>query len=648
MSQVKITLEDGTAIEVENGSTAAEILAAKGARGDDKNLLAAKFNGSVVDLSRPILEEGKLERVQAGTDDGYYVLRHTSAHVMAQAVQRLFGDVEFAIGPTIEDGFYYDFDLEHTFTPEDLPKIEEEMKKIISEDLPLVRTEVGGKEEAREVLAGQRAKFKRELIDDLPDDAVISFYTQGEFTDLCRGPHIPSTGRIPAVKLLSIAGAYWRGMENREMLQRIYGTAWFSEKELRAYLKRLEEARKRDHRKLGKELDLFSFHREAPGIPFWHPKGMAIYLEIIRYWQEVHAAAGYVEIQTPVILNNDLWHQSGHWDNYKENMYFTEIDESEYAVKPMNCPGGTLVYSSDLRSYRDLPIKMAERGICHRHEKSGVLNGLFRVRAFTQDDAHIYCTPGQLEEEVGKVIDLVFKIYRDLGFDDFGIELSTRPAKSIGSAEMWQNAERSLENALRDKKIDFEFSPGEGAFYGPKIDFHIRDVLKRSWQCGTIQVDFSMPERFDLTYVGQDGERHRPVMIHRAVLGSFERFIGILIEHYGGAFPTWMAPEQVRVVPVSEERFGEYARAVGEKLEQAGLRVTVDDRNLRLGKAIREAQLQKVAYALVVGEKEQESGGVAVRRRDGTDLGAMPLEDFRAAVLAEIRSRSNELTLVST
>jgi threonyl-tRNA synthetase len=642
VSRLNLIPKDGSPFEVEEGTPAGEFL---DRLGDGNRTLGVKVNGKVFDLLTPLRESGEIEPIRPGTPEGYHLLRHTSAHVMAQAVQRLFGDVEFAIGPTIEDGFYYDFDLEHTFTPDDLPRIEEEMRKIMKENLPVTRVEVESKDEARKVLSGQRAKFKREIVDDLPDDARISFYSQGEFTDLCRGPHLPSTGRIPSVRLLSIAGAYWRGLETREMLQRIYGTAWFSEKELREYLKRLEEARKRDHRKLGKQLDLFSFHGEAPGMPFWHPNGMVLYDEIIRYWQHVHREAGYVEIQTPLILNNQLWRQSGHWDHYKENMYFTEIDESEYAVKPMNCPGGTLVYSNDLRSYRDLPIKMAERGLVHRHEKSGVLNGLFRVRCFTQDDAHVYCTPEQLEDEVGKVIDLVFRIYGEFGFEDFAIELSTRPSKSIGSDEMWENAERSLAKALETKGIEHDVAEGEGAFYGPKIDFHIRDVLKRSWQCGTIQVDFSMPERFDLTYVGVDGAKHRPVMIHRAVLGSFERFIGILIEHYGGAFPTWLAPEQARVVPVSEEKHGSYAKGVAEELRAAGIRAREDLRNLRMGKKIREAQVQKIPYALVVGENEMEQGGVAVRRRDGRDLGPMARHDFIEKIEREIRSRSLDLTV---
>jgi threonyl-tRNA synthetase len=644
MSNVSLELPDGSAREVAAESYVGEALAEIGLLAND--VVAAKHDDAVLDLHARVPGDGRIEPIRRTSPEGMDVVRHTAAHVMAQAVARLFGDVEFAIGPVIEDGFYYDFDLEHTFTPEDLPKIEEEMAKIVAEDLPIRRFEVADKDEAFEVIGKMRAQFKRELIEDLPDDAVISFYEQGEFTDLCRGPHLGRTGQVgDAYKLLSIAGAYWRGDERREMLQRLYGTAWPDRKALRGHLTALEEAKKRDHRRLGKDLDLFSFQPEAPGMPSFHPNGVILYDAVVDLLRGMLRDRRYVEVKTPIILNEGLWHRSGHWDHYRENMYFTEIDKAAYAVKPMNCPGSTRVFANELRSYRELPIRMSELGLVHRHEKSGVLTGLFRVRAFTQDDAHVYCTEEQLEDEIVDLINLVFELYAHFGLTDIHVELSTRPRDSIGTDEMWQQAEAALESALRRVEIDHELNPGDGAFYGPKIDFHVRDCLKRSWQCATIQVDFSMPERFDLEYVGQDGERHRPIMVHRAILGAVERFLGVIIEHFGAAFPLWLAPEQVRIVPVSEDKQRDYALKVEEALRAAGIRAMADLRSEKVGYKIREAQLRKVPYMLVVGGREQEAGTVAVRRRDGTDLGPRPLDDVVAALAAEAASRSLEPTL---
>jgi threonyl-tRNA synthetase len=641
MSDLSISLADGPAGEVAAGSTIAEALRSLEAlRGD---VVAAKIDGKLVDLHTRLTAGAKLELVRRQEPDGLEVVRHSAAHVMAQAVARLFGDVEFAIGPVIEDGFYYDFDLEHTFTPEDLPRIEEEMKKIVAEDLPIERSEAASKDEAFEVLGEMRAKFKRELVEDLPEGEIVSFYRQGEFTDLCRGPHVLRTGQVgDAFKLLSIAGAYWRGDERREMLQRLYATAFPSKKALREHLNQLEEAKRRDHRKLGRELDLFSFQPEAPGMPFFHPNGVILYDAVVDLLRGMLQKRDYVEVKTPIILNEELWHRSGHWDHYRENMYFTRIDEQDYAVKPMNCPGSTRIFANELRSYRDLPIRMSELGLVHRHEKSGVLTGLFRVRSFTQDDAHVYCTEDQLEDEIVDLILLVFELYAHFGLTDIRVELSTRPRDSIGTDEMWAQAEGALEKALVRQGIEYELNPGDGAFYGPKIDFHVRDCLKRSWQCATIQVDFSMPERFDLEYVGQDGERHRPIMVHRAILGAVERFLGVIIEHFGGAFPLWLAPQQVRIIPVSEVKQGEYAYAVEKRFRDAGLRARVDMRSEKVGYKIREAQLQKVPYMLVVGGREEESDAVAVRRRDGTDLGPRPVDEAIEALVAEFASRSLE------
>lgn len=637
---VQVTLPGGEVKEVSPGTPAEELLSAATSEGAP---VAAKVDGKLVDVYTPITSDCRLEPVLPETREGLDILRHTSAHVMAQAVNRLFSDVEFAIGPTIEDGFYYDFDLPVSFTPEDLPKIEEEMRKIVAEDIPIRRIEMS-REDAMEQFQGERAKFKSELLREV-EEPVVSFYRQGDFTDWCRGPHLPRTGMLRSFRLLSSAGAYWRGNETREMLQRLYATAFFREEELDEFLRLREEAKKRDHRRLGKELDLFSFQPEAPGMPFWHPKGAILYEQVVGYLRAKLDAAGYDWVRTPLILNESLWRESGHWDHYRENMFFTEIDGGSYAVRPMNCPGGTRIYKSGLRSYRDLPIRHSELGLVHRNEKSGVFGGLFRVRSFVIDDAHIYCAPDQLQEEVVRLIGLIFEVYREFRFDKFRVELSTRPAKSIGSAEMWRQAEEALRVALQAKEIDYDVSPGEGAFYGPKIDFHIQDAIKRMWQCGTIQIDFSMPERFDLTYVGEDGGKHRPAMIHRAIFGSVERFLGILIEHFGGAFPTWLAPEQVRLIPVSEEKQKAYSEKVLSTLRAAKIRAVADRRQLKVGKQIREAQVAKVPYMLVLGPKEEEAGTVSVRRRDAGDVGVMEIETFRDGLIQEIASRSGRLTV---
>jgi len=564
--------------------------------------------------------------------------RHTTSHILAQAVKRLFPEVKLAIGPAIEDGFYYDIDSPEPFTPDTLELIEAEMRKIIKERIPLERFELP-RHDALKFVEEQGEPYKAELITDLPEDAAISFYKQGEFTDLCAGPHVDSTGRIKpgALKLTSCTGAYWRGDSDKKMLQRIYGTCFLSKDELDEHLRRIEEAKQRDHRKLGRELDLFAIYDEGPGFPFFFPKGMIVRNELIAFWREEHRKAGYVEISTPIILNEELWHRSGHWDHYKDNMYFTKIDEADYAVKPMNCPGGMLAYGRRMWSYRDLPLRVAELGLVHRHELSGALHGLMRVRCFTQDDAHHYMTPEQIPGEIATVIDLVDRIYKVFGFE-YRVELSTRPAKFMGEIETWDLAEKILEDALIGKNVDYRINPGDGAFYGPKIDFHIRDAIGRSWQCATLQLDMQMPERFELEYVGADGEKHRPVMIHRTVLGSLERFIAILTEHYTGAFPLWLAPVQVVVMPITD-RTRDYAQSVADKLASAGYRTETDLRNEKIGYKIREAQMQKVPYMLVLGDKEAEAGLVTVRKRGEGDLGAMELGGFIGKISEEVKAR---------
>ena len=562
------------------------------------------------------------------------ILRHTTAHIMAQAVLRLWPDTKIAIGPVIKNGFYYDFDLEHRFTPEDLQLIEAEMEKIIAEKQPIIRQEITNRD-AVEMFARQNQDYKLELLEELEEgEEKISVYRQGEFVDLCRGPHLENTGQVRHFKLQNIAGAYWRGDPRRPMLQRIYGTAFLSKKDLKAHLRRLEEAAKRDHRLLGRELDLFSIQEEGPGFPFFHPKGMIIRNELEKFWRQEHRQRGYQEIKTPILLRRDLWHRSGHWDHFRDNMYFSQIDEEDYAIKPMNCPGALLLYKRKLHSYRDFPLRLAEMGLVHRHELSGTLHGLMRVRAFTQDDAHIFILPSQIQDEIGKVIDFVDDVYKVFGFK-YHVELSTKPENAIGDDAVWEQATEALQLALETKGLDYALNEGDGAFYGPKIDFHLEDSLERTWQCATIQLDFAMPERFDLIYIDQDDRRQRPVMIHRVLYGALERFIGILIEHYGGAFPTWLAPVQVQLIPIGDD-YLPYAEKVAASLSAQDLRVEIDRRAEKMGKKIREAQLQQIPYMLIVGGREEEKGQVAVRHRREGDLGVLSLAEFTAKIKEEV------------
>ncbi|MCQ2358469.1 MAG: threonine--tRNA ligase [Phascolarctobacterium sp.] len=635
MADIKVTLKDGSVKEFAAGSSLLEI--AKGLNQKlGKQALLAVVDGVNKDLSDVLDHDAAVEFVVPDTPEGLHAIRHTAAHVMAQAIQHLFPDVKFAIGPAIDKGFYYDLDSEHVFTPEDLAAIEKEMAKIVKQNIPLVRSEIS-RAEALEMFAAKDEKYKVELINDLPEDAIISIYTQGDFTDLCAGPHCPSTGRVKAFKLQSIAGAYWRGNEKNKMLQRIYGTAFPSKEELDEYIHMMEEAAKRDHRKLGKELDIFALMDEGPGFPFFLPNGMIIRNELINYWRQVHRRYGYEEIKTPMILNRALWERSGHWDHYRENMYFTEIDEMDYAVKPMNCPGGMLVYKIHPHSYKELPIRAGELGLVHRHELSGALHGLFRVRCFTQDDAHIFMMPSQIRSEIKNVISLFDEVYATFGLT-YHAELSTRPENSMGDDATWELATQGLRDALEDCGLDYVINEGDGAFYGPKIDFHLKDSIGRTWQCGTIQLDMQLPEKFDLTYTGEDGLKHRPVMIHRVVYGSIERFIGILIENYAGAFPAWLAPCQVRVLPITDKQ-ADAARALDQKFFELGIRSKLDDRNEKLGYKIREAQIQKVPYTLVIGDKEIAEGTVNVRRRGEGDIGAMKIEDFIAMLQKEIAEK---------
>lgn len=635
MADIKITLKDGSVKEFAAGTTLLDI-AKSISQKLGKQALLAVVDGVNKDLSDKLEHDAAVEFVTPDTPEGLHAIRHTAAHVMAQAIQHLFPDVKFAIGPAIANGFYYDLDSEHTFTPEDLQAIEKEMAKIVKQNIPLQRAELP-RSEALAMFAAKDEKYKVELINDLPKDAIISTYTQGDFTDLCAGPHCPSTGRVKAFKLQSIAGAYWRGNEKNKMLQRIYGTAFPSKEELDAYLHMLEEAAKRDHRKLGKELDLFAIMDEGPGFPFFLPNGMVIRNELINYWRQVHRRYGYEEIKTPMILSRKLWETSGHWDHYKENMYFTQIDEQDYAIKPMNCPGGMLVYKLHPHSYKELPIRAGELGLVHRHELSGALHGLFRVRCFTQDDAHIFMMPSQIRSEIKNVISLFDEVYATFGLK-YHAELSTRPENSMGYDATWELATQGLRDALEDCGLDYVVNEGDGAFYGPKIDFHLTDSIGRTWQCGTIQLDMQLPERFELTYTGEDGLKHRPVMIHRVVYGSIERFIGILIENYAGAFPAWLAPCQVRILPITDKHV-EYAKKLADKMFALGLRVHLDDRNEKLGYKIREAQVQKVPYTLVVGDKEMEEGTVNVRRRGEGDIGAMPQDEFISMLQEEIKEK---------
>ncbi|MDF2521861.1 MAG: thrS, partial [Clostridia bacterium] len=608
---IKVTLKDGSVKEYENGVKVEDVVASIGS-GLLKAAIAAKVNGKTVELGHELNEDCGLEVLTFDDESGKWALRHTGSHVLAQAVKRLYPNVKLAIGPAIDNGFYYDFDSEKPFTEEDLAAIEKEMEKIVKEDLALERFELPRKE-ALELMDKAGESYKVELINDLGEDEIISFYRQGEFVDLCAGPHAPSTGKLKAIKLLNVAGAYWRGSEKNKMLQRIYGTAFVKKSQLDEYLNMLEEAKKRDHRKLGKELDLFSLHEEGPGFPFFHPKGMILRNILEDFWRKEHKKNGYQEIKTPVILDEELWHRSGHWEKYKDNMYTTKIDDGDYALKPMNCPGGMLMYMRQMHSYKELPLRMGELGLVHRHELAGALHGLMRVRCFTQDDAHIFMMPSQMKDEILGVAKMIDSFYSLFGFE-YHMELSTRPEKFIGSIETWDEATAVLKDALDSLNKPYKINEGDGAFYGPKIDFHLRDSIGRTWQCGTIQLDMQMPERFDLTYVGPDGEKHRPVMIHRVIFGSIERFIAILTEHFAGAFPIWLSPVQVVVMPISD-RQGEYAAEVARKLEELDIRVELDNRNEKIGYKIREAQMQKIPYMLVIGDKEIENKAVAVRDR---------------------------------
>ncbi|QDX92917.1 threonine--tRNA ligase [Brevibacillus laterosporus] len=636
MAQVKVTLPDGSVREYEAGVTIEDI-AGSISTSLKKKAVAGKVNGKVVDLSTPIQEDTNVEIVTLDTKDGVEVYRHSTAHLLAQAVKRVFGsEVKFGIGPVIEDGFYYDMDIPVSLTPEDLIKLEAEMNKIIKENLKIERKEVS-REEAMRIFGELNDHLKLELIRDLPEDSVITMYHQGEFFDLCRGPHLPSTGVIKAFKLMSVAGAYWRGNSDNQVLQRVYGTAFPKKADMDEHLHFLEEAKKRDHRKLGKELSLYMFSEEAPGMPFYLPNGMTIRNELEQFSRRLQDLALYEEVRTPFMMNQRLWEQSGHWDHYHENMYFSEVDNTTFALKPMNCPGHMLIYKNEMHSYRDLPIRYSEFGQVHRHEYSGALNGMLRVRTFCQDDAHVFVRPDQIEAEIKGMIQLIDKIYSVFGFK-YSVELSTRPEDSMGSDELWDIAESSLKNVLDELGMDYEINEGDGAFYGPKIDFQITDALKRSHQCGTIQLDFQLPEKFDLSYIGQDNEKHRPVVLHRAMYGSLDRFIGILVEHYGGGFPTWLAPIQARLMTINEVHVP-YAEEVRKQLLQAGIRVELDSRNEKIGYKIREAQMQKIPYMLVIGEKEMEEGALSVRKRGEGDLGSKPVADVLAHLQNEILER---------
>lgn len=636
---IKITLPDGSVKNFDHQVTCLQV-AESISQGLARNAVCAELDGVMCQLSTVIDRDASFKVYTLKNEEGLSVLRHSTAHLMAQAISRIWKNAKFAIGPSIKNGFYYDIDFEgDQIAPEDLEKIEAEMNKIVKEDLPIVREEIS-RLEAIKFFKQHGDLYKVEILSEL-DAETVSLYRQGDYVDLCRGPHMSSTGKLKVFKLTSIAGAYWRGDTKNKMLTRIYGTAFEKKAELDEYIARLEEAKRRDHRKLGKELDLFDIFEEGPGFPFFFPKGMILRNTLEDFWRDEHVKAGYEEVKTPMILNQDLWHRSGHWDHYKNNMYVVKIDDSDYAIKPMNCPGGMLAYRRKPHSYRDLPERMAELGLVHRHELSGALHGLMRVRCFTQDDAHIFMTPEQIESEIEGVVRLIDNFYSVFGFK-YNLELSTRPEDSMGTDEQWETATNALQRALETLGKKYEINEGDGAFYGPKIDFHLEDSIGRTWQCGTIQLDFQMPERFDLTYVGQDGEKHRPIMIHRVVFGSIERFIAILTEHYAGAFPLWLAPEQIKIIPISENQI-EYAHSVCDKLVAMGVRASVDDRNEKMGYRIREAQLQKIPYMLVLGEKERESGAVAVRSRKNGDQGVMSFDDFAAKVLKEISEKSSDM-----
>ncbi len=631
-----IKYPDGSQKEYESGVKVSQITGDI-SEGLLRQSLGAVVNGEILGLDDKVYEDSDFKVVKFEDKEGKQIFWHTASHIMAYAIQELYPDTKFAIGPSTETGFYYDLDLEHRFVEEDFKAIEDKMKEIAKKDLPVEKIEIS-REEALKYFKEKGQDYKVELINDLPADEKITMYKIGDFLDLCKGPHLLSTKKIKAIKLLSIAGAYWRGDSNNKMLQRLYGIAFEKQSQLEEYITRREEAEKRDHRKLGKELDLFSMHEEGPGFPFFHPNGMILRNNLLNWWRGVLEENGYGEILTPIILNEALWHRSGHWDHYKDNMYFTKIDEGDYAVKPMNCPGSILVYNSNNHSYRDLPIRLAEYGIVHRHELSGALHGLFRVRTFTQDDAHVYCLFSQVKDEVFKMIDLADYLYSTFGFK-YSIELSTRPDDYMGELDAWNLAEKSLKEALEEKNLPYTINEGDGAFYGPKIDFHLEDAIGRTWQCGTIQLDFQLPENFDLTYVDENGERQRPVMLHRALLGSVERFMGILIEHFAGKFPLWLSPVQVEVIPVSD-KFKDFAESIADKLHAAGLRVHLDGRAEKVGYKIREAQVKKINYMLVIGEKEETSGKLSVRKRNGEEVQDVDVDEFIASLKEEIKNKT--------
>ncbi len=634
---MEIILKNGDKLVLDDGATCANA-ASKISEGLARAAVAAKVNGKLVDLCTELHGGDKLEIVTLKDKEGLEVYRHTCSHILAQAVKTVFPTSNLAIGPVIDNGFYYDIDFKTPISQDDFEKIETEMQKIIKSNIAIKRFELP-RDEAIALMTKYGEKYKVELINDLPENSVISFYKQGTFTDLCRGPHLPSTGKIKAFKLISIAGAYWRGDEKNKMLTRIYGTAFATKDEMKAYFEMLEEAKKRDHIRLGKELKLFALLNEGKGFPFFLPNGMVLKNALVDYWRDLHRKENYVEIQTPIILTRTLWENSGHWEHYKDNMYTTKIDGEDCAVKPMNCPGGMLVYKLEPHSYKDLPLRVAEMGLVHRHEKSGQLHGLFRVRCFTQDDAHIFMLPEQITDEIKGVVRLTDKIYKQFGFK-YKVELSTRPEDSMGSAEDWELATSSLKKALDEMHIEYEINEGDGAFYGPKIDFHLQDSIGRTWQCGTIQLDFQMPQRFELEYVGEDGKKHRPIMIHRAIFGSIERFIGILIEHFAGRFPVWLAPKQVKILPITD-RTAEYAEKVCKKLAEAGVRAEVDGRSEKIGYKIREAKMEKVPYVLVVGDKEAEDGTVNVNKRGVEEKTTVKLDEFVATVLGDIAEKVN-------
>lgn len=634
---ITIRLKDGKEKQFESSVSLAD--AAKAISNSlGKNALVAKVNGELTDLRDPIVDGAEVEFFTKEDPEGLFTLRHTASHVMAQAIQHLFPGVKFAIGPAIDDGFYYDLDSDHVFSQEDFAAIEKEMSKIAKENIPLVK-KVLPRDEALQYFKDKGQDYKVMLIEDLPEEETISLYEQGDFTDLCAGPHLKSTGKVKTFKLMTVAGAYWRGDSKNKMLQRIYATAFFSKEDLDHYLFVRAEAEKRDHRKLGKQLDLFSFHEEGPGFPFFHPKGMILRNKLMDYERELFKEFGYVEIMTPVILSKKLWLQSGHWDHYKENMYFTQIDEEDYAIKPMNCPGGILFFKTQQRSYRDLPMRVGEFGLVHRHELKGALHGLFRVRCFTQDDAHIFMTQEQMKEEVIKCMAMYQKMYGVFGLE-YHVELSTRPENSMGSDELWEISTNALREAIETAGVPYQINEGDGAFYGPKLDFHVQDSLGRTWQCGTIQMDMQLPERFDVNYIGEDGEKHRAVMLHRAGYGSLERFIGILIEHYAGAFPTWIAPVQAKIIPVTDKNL-EYAKSVAAAMSESDIRVEVEEANETLGYKIRKAQMEKVPYMIIVGDQEMKGHTISVRSRKNGDQGTQSLPMFVANLIREIKEREN-------